>query len=1463
MQTRLRDGSVNGMNATISFPLRITLTSRGEGQIRSVSRTAAVVLAMTLLGAGLGPVQGRIAGGAEPAEAGGPYILQAEEKLAHLGSEDAGVRARAAEALGYLRYYPAESALLSRLGDADAAVRRNAVLSLGWCGGRDSLLPLTGRLQDSDWTVRQAAWVSLTNLTGMEFPYDALAERAVRNDQARRWRQWCQELPEAGLPVEVRELLSSESHYEVERGLRAAGFLGGEEAVPPMVAAIEAWTSIANEGDQAARRRVQAGIRALGRSRQPSALPALVEFLNHRQWSRYAADALGDLGGEAAAAPLLDAFPRYAQGFERPGQAPETHPDDRPHLDPSDRVLATPYAMALSLSRIGIRDADNLSHLRRQALLLAAQIPLDIDGLMTYDEEPFQKLVRHLLDQAGLRQVILDATFERLGAPRPEAEMLQRLAEMPGLQGLASTGEAAESPAAEDWHAAMRQAVREHYEQHEVQPLVRTPVLRGRDAPLQVQVDVSGWQDLYLIVEDVEDYYQDRANWADAKLMDADGQVTWLDELEPVSAEQQHDTLRLNQSASFDDLRIGDRRFERGLHTHAISVIHFRIGGDYERFESWVGVCASRSPGRGSVQFVVTPEPVDDAQGLEALWAEIKQDFPDSDSRQQIAWERSDQAVLWGPGVEDTAAMTSRYADRLSGPLAEEGRQAVAALEGEAALSAARAWYYRDQLEQDLAALLDRRLYAVNLMTALCRDAEDVPRLIALLDHENHWIRINAAKTLVFQGAEEAVEAIGERLRNAPPEGDFGFFNEPYFARAQGWDEFSDPAPRFREAYVMALGQLGAVEYVPLLIDVLFDDRNVLEVQYRAANALDLLGTPQAVEALREAELSHPYHSVRMVAREALWRRGAAQLPRTESRPAAPQVDESQIPDRPTRFVFIKGDPIPYNPFQMDSWRQAYMTTDSGPTYRPGRNLYLLDIAGGEPEVTPLTRFEDGYVADCTVSYDGQSVLFSRRLEDSPWWHIYRIRADGSGLEQVTQGPYHDVHPHEMPNGRIVFSTSRLGARDEYHGYLCTGLATMNPDGSDIQVIGFNLGRDAEPVVATDGRLLFTRLELFYSRMKTEWNLLAAFPDGTRMHTLYGPERRSLWAGIHGGYTSWGMSGPRHRQLRLTQPQPYLPGRYVLNTPAGPVITQGRFAEQAVRQDFLRSGGNDPWAITTPYPLDENTLLVAAGEKPQEIVRGDFPSQAVDLGLYLLDIPSGQLTRLYNDPTTVNFEARPLHPRRVPPQLMESPASREGGFTGTLYANSVFLTQVDKVRERGRLIRVIEGLPQVARHMTHTSGGGEAWKNHGGAFARVLATLPLAADGSFAAEVPADRLLHLQVLDSDRQVVGNQTVWMHLRPGENKGCVGCHEPPHSAAMLQADFPLSLSQYGNARQESPKTPPVAFPNLRLFAEGELPQAVPDGHDQFRYRAKVWFKGHLPHEREQRQRTVQAINLFGRP
>ncbi|MDR3233075.1 MAG: HEAT repeat domain-containing protein [Planctomycetaceae bacterium] len=1249
-----------------------------------------------------------------------PYDDEAKAKMAILTNEAENTvscspeRARAAEALGYMRCTQAENALIAALKDKDATVRRNAALALAWCGGKEALVPLTKALDDTDWTVRQAAAVARDNLT---------------------------------MPGNVLEAIQSDDPCEAAKGFRSAGTAGLDTTAVKIIAErLDYWETKAalptTPTQQYSDEKVcvQTALHVLGRSKLPETIDVLCKYLRKPQWTRYAADALGELAsqqnvntGQQAVEALLDVFPTQARRIdnqklagEKVIYAPATYPTDIPHLDARDRILAAPYFILFALSRIPLDDPQIKKKLKQIAPLIAQQIPLDIDRLVYYEEEPYQKIFRYVLECSGEADNFIEHVLNVLENKdvKPQAVFADKLS--------ADT--------------------------------VQSPVLRGQDEPFAISCDVSGWNDLYLVVDPVDNYQMDRADWADAKLTDIGGKQVYLDTLKPAGNMQQHDKLLINRSAGFPDLRIGKQQFSRGLHTHAASIIHYKLDGKYKQFFAQTGVCASRGAGVGSVRFIVSPKEV----------------------------------AIISP----------------------------------------------DNLPTDTS-------FCSNVAATLCRNSKYIDRLVPLLEHPNHWVRINIAKTLLFIGDKRAVKPMRDMLAASKREADFGEFAPPPFILSkQGQGEFNDLTPRYREALIMCLGNFRDNESVPLLINILNDENNSLGIRHRSALALDKIATPQALKSLQQAERDNPFHSIRTTCREALWRHNVEPLPRLPAATVrAPIVNAGDIPKKATLFVFIKGNITPdNNPFQMDGWRQAYMTTDSGPVYRPGNNLYVLDIDSAGAKARPLTHFTDGYVADCEVSFDGKTVWFTRREKDSPWYHIFRIDADGKNLQQITYGKFHDVQPCELPSGRIAFSSTRLGTRDEYHGYPATGLTTMSPDGTDIQVVGFNFGRDSEPSVADTGNILVTRLELFYSRMKTEYNLLSLHPDGTQAQTLYGPERRAFWRGINGGYTGWfagGMAGGRHRLLRLTQPQPFDGKEILMTTPAGPVLTEGRFGEKLLRKDFLRKGGNDPWVITTAIRLDEKTLLVAAGEKPGaeesavRIEKRQFPAMnnpggGVALGIYTMEVATGKLTLLYADPQYSCFEARVLHPRRVPPAVPEDPAVRSSQYTGTLYVQSVFNTQEQRVKKSGRLLRVVEGLPQVTRHATHTIPKEFAWKNHGGAFGRDLGIIPLAADGSFAIEVPADRFIALQVLDSDRNVVGNQLMWMNVRPGENKGCIGCHEVPDT---------------------------VVPPRQALAMRAEHPKVLPFG-EPMQFQAKVWFKGHLEDEREERQRTVQSANWLAR-
>ena len=68
---------------------------------------------------------------------------------------------------------------------------------------------------------------------------------------------------------------------------------------------------------------------------------------------------------------------------------------------------------------------------------------------------------------------------------------------------------------------------------------------------------------------------------------------------------QEWGTFRLNRSVTDAPLKIGPRRFTRGIGTHAKSEIHVRLPAPSKTFEAVIGVdnCPFTSGGRGSAAF--------------------------------------------------------------------------------------------------------------------------------------------------------------------------------------------------------------------------------------------------------------------------------------------------------------------------------------------------------------------------------------------------------------------------------------------------------------------------------------------------------------------------------------------------------------------------------------------------------------------------------------------------------------------------------------------------------------------------------------------------------------------------------------------------------------------------------------------------------------------------------------------
>lgn len=203
-----------------------------------------------------------------------------------------------------------------------------------------------------------------------------------------------------------------------------------------------------------------------------------------------------------------------------------------------------------------------------------------------------------------------------------------------------------------------------------------------------------------------------------------------------------------------------------------------------------------------------------------------------------------------------------------------------------------------------------------------------------------------------------------------------------------------------------------------------------------------------------------------------------------------------------------------------------------------GADLYMRDRASPSAAETNLTSTQTGGlgdIRDLDINFDGTKVLFSMRAkfiedadeEDQPTWNIWEYDSTTKVLRRVmtsdaTAEEGHDIMPHYLPDGRIVFSSTRqsdargilldenkpqYAAQVERSGGNANPafvLHVMDADGSraSIHQLSFNQSHDLSPSVMNDGRILFTRWE--HAIDDNQLDLYTVNPDGSKLELLYG-----------------------------------------------------------------------------------------------------------------------------------------------------------------------------------------------------------------------------------------------------------------------------------------------------------------------------------------------------------------------
>lgn len=512
---------------------------------------------------------------------------------------------------------------------------------------------------------------------------------------------------------------------------------------------------------------------------------------------------------------------------------------------------------------------------------------------------------------------------------------------------------------------------------------------------------------------------------------------------------------------------------------------------------------------------------------------------------------------------------------------------------------------------------------------------------------------------------------------------------------------------------------------------------------------------------------------------------------------------------------------------QYYGWRQR----GGGGLYalqKPGYSLATRNIVG--------TQLPEGSYLEPRLSYDGKRILFAFVACDSTtpvptslpvneagpddrYYHLYETGVDGTGLRQLTSGPYDDMMAEYLPDGGIVFVSTRRKGYSRCFGAQYSPrwdtytLHRAGGDGRNIRTLSYNDVSEWFPAISQTGEILFARWDYIDRDAVTHQNLWSCRPDGCNPLAVWGNGLPSP----HCAFQAKPVPGS-HKLVFIAS------AHHAIT--AGPVClldpSLGLNAPEAVERvtplpfPEAEPGPLPEW-YESPWPLSEDDFLVAYSpyrlRMEGEHVKAPNPDHA--LGVYLLD-RQGNRELLYRDPEIGATTPIPIAARPAPPvlasQLPENPPPH-----GELVIQDIY-QGLDGV-PRGSIaeVRIVQIFPKTTP-IANQPRMGLAGEENGRA---ILGTVPVEPDGSARFLLPAGKKVLFQAIDRDGFARRTMRSSTYVQPGEVTSCIGCHGYGETPPQSQRTSPLAMR-----RAASPIDPgPLGG---RPFSYVEVVQPVLDRH-----------------------------------
>lgn len=479
---------------------------------------------------------------------------------------------------------------------------------------------------------------------------------------------------------------------------------------------------------------------------------------------------------------------------------------------------------------------------------------------------------------------------------------------------------------------------------------------------------------------------------------------------------------------------------------------------------------------------------------------------------------------------------------------------------------------------------------------------------------------------------------------------------------------------------------------------------------------------------------------------------------------------------------------------------------------RPGGGIYVLEkFKSDAPRLVCLTpQMPAGSFLRLELSFDGKKVLFAfckfypevaaernktdkQRLPEDAFYHIFEMNVDGSELRQLTRGHYDDFDARFLPNGEIVFLSTRRGTATQANKNCATKtleqdalpdsfvrcggdnlrpvsvytLHVMDVNGGNLRPISPFENFEWTPTVANDGRIMYARWDYVDRYNMPFMSLWATNPDGTNPQLVYGNFTRNPYAVFEA------RSIPNSRKIVFTASAHHSisGGSLVLLDPLLGREDAAPLRRLTPEVCFPETEGWPQTWYAGAYPLSEDFYLT--GWSNTRLIGQSNSNPHNGMGIYLYD-SAGNRDLVYSDSEISSMDALPVRARHTPP-VISSNVQLDGPQEGRFLLANVY-DGLDGVKA-GEIknLRVVAVPSKTQPHRNNpvigmtTDDAGKC----------VLGTVPVEADGSAYFRVPSDVNVFFQAIDADGFAIQTMRTVTYVQPNQILSCAGCHESRNS------------------------------------------------------------------------------------